>query len=336
MVIMLAVSFQKIDANEVALRKNRHFHYKASEDVETNGLHYVGLWHTFVKVTKTDKFGNYDITAFTSNVIQVEMMVSIQYQLEPTYENLYNIIFNYDDMGAYFDARVQDAVRRGIQSLHSDAMYSNRALVTQTLRDNVGRAIEDCGYGLNNLQVTEISVPVEMQQAIDDLVDATLDIDVAIQERDKSIQNANNQKNRDVHEATIEANLQMQVAASEYNASVTVLDAELYKLERDVNNTYDLIRAYMLEFQELQPKQIMELIKNHRYNTLLTNMGMAGSNKIVLDHKPVAASNIGAQISQKLNDSYEEGLVFDPYYGPPSASPTFTQPTLAPSNSTRR
>lgn len=336
MVIMLAVSFQKIDANEVALRKNRHFHYKASDDVETNGLHYVGLWHTFVKITKTDKFGNYQITAFTSNVIQVQMLVTIQYQLEPTYQNLYNIMFNYDNMGAYFNARVQDAVRRGVQSLHSDYMYSNRALVTQKLRENVASAVIPCGYSLNNLQVTEISVPLEMQAAIDDLVDATLDIDVAFQERDKSLQNADNQKNRDVHAATITADLAKQTAYAEFNASKTVLDAELYKLQRDVNNTYDLIRAYMYQFQDLQPKQIMELIKNHRYNVLLSNMGATGSNKILLDHKPTAAANIGSKIEEKLSAVYVEGLVWDPYYTStaPSTAPT-NNPTLSPSiNST--
>jgi len=80
-------------------------------------LRYVGLWHGFELISKTDQFGEYKITAFTSNAIQVEVEVTIQYQVQPTYENLYKIIFDYDDMGSYFDSRVKDAVRRGIQSL---------------------------------------------------------------------------------------------------------------------------------------------------------------------------------------------------------------------------
>jgi len=305
-IVMISVSFQKLESNEVALKMNKHFGYKAGEDVDANGLHYVGLWHTFKRVSKTDQFNNYQITAFTSNIIKVDMAVSIQFQVIPSYENLYRIIFDYDDIASYFDARVMDALRRGIQSTSSDVLYSNRGLVTQTLKDVVGRAIDETGYSLNNLQITDIVVPPEMQEAIDDLVDAKLEVDVAYNERSKSMQEGENAKNADIYNANIDATLKVQSAYADYNASIAILDAKLYKLQRQVENEELLIRAYQQQYPTANDAQIMELIKAHRYNTLVNTVGSTGSNKVILDHKPTAIGVLGDAIKQRLDD--KQGL----------------------------
>jgi len=297
---MLSVSFSKLESNEVALRRHKHFGYKAGDEVEKNGLHYVGLWHAFERVSKTDQFASYSVTAFTSNLIRVDMDVSIQYQVEPTYENLYKIIFDYDSMNDYFNYRVTDAVRRAVQSIGSDVLYSNRGYVTGVLRDFTTRAIVDCGYTLTNLQMTQITVPEDMQDAIDDLVDAKLDIDVALNERSKTTQESENQKNRDVYNANIDAELQIQSAYADYNASKEILDAELYSLQRQVNNTEDLIVAYQGQYDAAHYRQIMELVKAHRYNTLVHTVGSSGTNKVVLDHKPTAIGEFGDQIKARL------------------------------------
>jgi len=299
-IVMLAVSFSKLESNEVALRKNRHWGYKVGEEVEKNGLHYVGLWHAFERVSKTDQFASYGVTAFTSNLIRVNMDVSIQYQVEPTYTNLYKIIFDYDSMEDYFNYRVTDAVRRSVQSIGSDVLYSNRGYVTGVLRDFTTRAISDCGYTLTNLQIREITVPDDMQDAIDALVDAKLDIDVALNERSKSVQNAQNQKNRDIYNAEIQAELQIKSAYADYNASKEILDARLYSLQRQVNNTEDLVIAYTGQYPTANYLTIMELVKAHRYNTLVQTVGSSGTNKVVLDHKPTAIGEFGDSIKARL------------------------------------
>jgi len=306
-IVMISVSFSKLESNEVALRMNKHFGYKAGEDVDTNGLHYVGLWHTFQKVSKTDQFKNYQITAFTSNIIKVDMSVSIQFQVIVSYENLYRIIFDYDDIASYFDARVMDALRRGIQGTGSDVLYSNRGLVTQTLKDVVSQSVEETGYQLNNLQITDIVVPPEMQQAIDDLVDAKLEVDVAINERSKSLQEGENAKNADIYNAEIDATLKVQSAYADYNASIAVLDAQLYSLERQVSNTEALIRAYQDQYPTANDAQIMELIKAHRYNTLVSTVGAAGSNRVILDHKPTAIGVLGDAFAERLCSASDAG-----------------------------
>jgi len=304
-IVMISVSFQKLESNEVGLRMNKHFGYKAGEEVDKNGLHYVGLWHTFKVVSKTDQFKSYTITAFTENIIAVDLSVSIQYQVLPTYENLYRIIFDYDDIDSYFDARVMDALRRGIQSTDSDVLYSNRGVVTQTLKDIVSEAIEETGYSLNNLQITDIVVPPEMQAAIDDLVSAKLEVDVAFNERSKSLQEAENSKNAEIYYANIDANLRVQSAEADYNASIAILDAKLYSLRRQVENEENLIKAYQAQYPSANDKQIMELIKTHRYNTLVNTVGASGSNKVILDHKPTAIGALGDAIKQRLDDKAE-------------------------------
>jgi len=302
---MISVSFAKLESNEVGLRMNKHFGYKAGEDVDKNGLHYVGLWHTFKKVSKTDQFKSYQITAFTENIIAVDLSVSIQFQVNPTYENLYRIIFDYDDIGSYFDARVMDALRRGIQSTDSDVLYSNRGVVTQTLKTMVTKSILETGYSLNNLQITEITVPPEMQQAIDDLVSAKLEVEIAENERTKSLQEGENAKNADIYRANIDAELKLQSAEADYNASIAILDAKLYSLKRQVENEEKLIIAYQNEYPSANDHQIMELIKAHRYNTLVNTVGSSGSNKVILDHKPTAIGVLGDAIKKRLDDKKE-------------------------------
>lgn len=297
---MLASSFSKLESNEVALRRHRHWGYQVGDGVEKNGLHYVGLWHAFERVSKTDQFASYGVTAFTSNLIRVNMDVSIQYQVEPTYTNLYKIIFDYDSMKEYFNFRVTDAVRRSVQSIGSDVLYSNRGYVTGVLRDFTTRAIVDCGYSLTNLQIREITVPDDMQNAIDALVDAKLDIDVALNERSKTTQDAENQKNRDIYNVNIHAELQIQSAYADYNASKEILDAQLYSLQRQVNNTEALIIAYKGQYPAANYLTIMELVKAHRYNTLVQTIGSSGSNKVVLDHKPTAIGAFGDEIKARL------------------------------------
>lgn len=284
-----------------------------SEEVQTNGLHYVGLWHGFELISKTDQFGEYRITAFTSNAIQVEVEVTIQYQVQPSYENLYKIIFDYDDMGSYFDSRVKDAVRRGIQSLKSDVLYSNRATVTSVLRENVTPGLEACAYTLNNLQVTQIHVPHQMQQAIDDLVDAGLEIEVANNERSQMVQNAHNQKNRQVHEATILADTTLQTAFAEYNKTRKVIHAQLYTLKKNVENVERLILSYQESYPEATDSQIMELIKAHRYNSIISSVASTGTNKVVLDHNPSAIGKVGDDLKQRL-DAYPSGLPTTNFY----------------------
>merc|ERR550539_8948 len=230
---MIASSFKKIESNTVGLRSNKWYGYVNSEEVHKTGVHYVGLWHKFQTVSKTQQYEEYRVTAFTKNIIQVQVYVSIQYQIEPHFDTLYKILYDYDDMNEYFDSRTQDAIRRGIQSLSSDVLYNSRTLVTSTLRENVKQAIGDIGYNLNNLQIKEIQVPQEMQDAINSIVDAKLNITVAVNERNKLKQSAENERREAVHAANITAIQQALAAEADFQAEKVGFDADFYMMKQN-------------------------------------------------------------------------------------------------------
>jgi len=301
LVIMLSVSFKKIESNTVGLRSNKWYGYVNSEEVHQTGVHYVGLWHTFQTVSKTQQYEEYQVTAFTKNIIQVKLSVSIQYQIEPTFDTLYKILYDYDDMDAYFDSRTQDAIRRGIQSLSSDVLYNSRSLVTATLRDNVKQAIDDIGYNLNNLQIKEIRVPTEMQDAINSIVDAKLNITVAVNERNKLKQSAQNERREAVHAANITAIQAALRANADFEAAKVGIDADFYMMKQSADNLKALILAYQESYTTATPQQIMDIVKAHRYNNVVNTVGVSGSNKVFIDHKPSAINEVSNNMKSILS-----------------------------------
>jgi len=284
----------------VGIRSNKWYGYVNSEVVHETGVHFVGLWHTFQTVSKTQQYEEYRVTAFTKNIIQVQVFVSIQYQIEPTFETLYKILYDYDDMNQYFDSRTQDAIRRGIQSLSSDVLYNSRTLVTQTLKKKTREAIADIGYTLNNLQIKEINVPQEMQDAINSIVDAKLNITVAVNERNKLKQSAQNERREAVHSANITGIQQSLGAEADFKAAQISIDADFYMMKQNVENLKALILAYQQSYLDATPQQIMDIVKTHRYNNLVNTVGSSGTNKVFIDHKPSAITEISNNMKAVL------------------------------------
>jgi regulator of protease activity HflC (stomatin/prohibitin superfamily) len=292
--IMLGVSFQAIQENEVGIRTNKHYGYvTASGSVESTGNHYVGLWYQYEIISKTQQNGGYTVTAYTNNIIQITVDVDIQYTVSTAYDDLYMILFDFDDIGQYMNSKVEDAIRRSVQSLPSDVFYNNRALVTSTLTGYVEPAISDCGYFLNALQLVEVTVPAEMSTAITDLVSAKQEIDVATNEKNKYLVAANADLNAAVHDADIAAKQSNQTADSNYDAYTNNIDAELYAKRKEIENIRTLILAYKLSYPAATDKQLAELTLTHRYTDTIGQVSTAsGSMKIFMDHKPSAIGDI--------------------------------------------
>lgn len=300
---MLAVSFQSLDANEVGIRRSKHYGFVNSEEVQTTGNHYVGLWYKFDTLSKTQQNGEYTVTAFTNNVIGITIETAVQYQVDPTYDNLYGILYDYDKMGEYFDSRVKDAIRRGIQAVESDALMTARASITNVLSTNVREAVAACGYTMNSFQILEIEIPAEIQTAITESVQATLGVGVAQEQRERDMIAAENQRIQDKHSANVTATQQAATATANYNSQKALLDAELYAMTKAVENLENLVQSYQTAYpiaNATSYMQIMELVKTHKYNSLLGEVAASGNNKIVVDHKPSAIGDIGQALADRL------------------------------------
>eukprot|EP00494_Astrolonche_serrata_P025903 UN26164 len=140
---MIACSVQAIDTNEVGIETHKYYEYVLSDELWEEGTHWVWLWGDFETETKINQNKDYTVTANTNNIIEVTVDVSIQYQIKPTYNDVYQIVFEFDDMGEYFDVVVEDAIRRGVQSLSSDTFYSDRQILTDVISAKVGLQLTD-------------------------------------------------------------------------------------------------------------------------------------------------------------------------------------------------
>lgn len=304
-VIMIACSFKQIDTNEVGIRENKFYGYVNINDLDNkelyeSGNHFVTIWGRFSKISKTQQNAEYVVTANTVDIITVTVAISIQYQIVPDFDTAYDVTYKYDDMPGYFHATVEDAIRIGCQSLESSTFYNDRQTVTDMVRENVGQAITDIGYNLVNLQVTDIGVPQEMENAIVGLVSATQDIEIAENERNKDTTYASNEKAQSIHKATVNGKQKNETALANYNAAVELIDADLYAKRKDIEMLEVLISAYKQQFSNGTDSQIMELVKASRYNEMMVNIASSGSSKVYVDHKPNAIGEISDEIGLRF------------------------------------
>lgn len=319
-IIMIALSFKSVDSNELGVRRHRHFGYVVADgELTKTGNHYVGLWHMFDIVKKTQRNRDYKVEAYTKNIIEITVEVSIQYQIITTYDVIYSLVYEFDQITDFQDAMVSDAIRRAVQSLESEIFYNQRGLVTDTLRSNVEIALDEVGYALNNLQLTDIEVPPEMDDAIVRLVSARQQAELATNLRDKQIAAAEVAKKESLHTATNTARANNETAAANFNAAREVIDAELYAKRADVRILSEMIDAYYVAFPTANEYQIMEMVKNDRYTSILSHLAGTGENKLFLDHKP---TTIG-----EVSDGIQARLMVDKYYDNSTTTTTEAPPT---------
>jgi len=299
---MLYISFEAIQENQVGIRKHRHFNYvTAGKELTETGNHYVGLWATFDTLSKAQRNKGYRITGYTANIIEVEVEIEIQYSVLNSYQSVYMILYEFDDITNYLDANVEDAMRRGIQTLESEIFFSQRGLVSDTIRNKVEIAIEKAGYVLMNMQLVEALLPSEMDDAVDRLVSARQQSELVTNTRDKQIAGAEVAKKELLHTVKNEAIALNATSEAQYQATLVRADAELYAALVEIQSLEELIDAYYEKFPQATENQIMEMVKNDGYMKALGESNKVGDNVIALDNKPTA---IGA-----ISDAFQERLL---------------------------
>lgn len=282
-IIMLSQSFEAIQENQVGIRKHKHYNYVVGgNELTGTGNHYVGLWHTFDTLSKKQQNKNYKVTAYTNNIIEVQIEVEIQYQILNSYKSIYMILYEFDDITNYLDACVEDAVRRSVQKLESEIFFSQRGLVTDTMRDNVETAIGKAGYVLMNLQLVEALLPEEMDDAVSRLVSARQESDLAENKREKQLAYAVVSKKEALHVTKNEAIALNATSEAAYHATIVMAEAELYAALKDIEILEQLIDAYWDKFPTASENMIMELIKADGYMRTLAQSSENGDNIVTL------------------------------------------------------
>lgn len=300
-VIMLSISFEAIQENEVGIRKHRHFDYvTADNELTDTGNHYVGLWHTFDTISKAQRNKGYRITGYTANIIEVDVEIEIQYSVLNSYQSIYMILYEFDDITNYLDANVEDAMRRSIQMMESEIFFSQRGLVSTTISNNVEIAIEKAGYVLMNMQLVEALLPSEMDDVVDRLVSARQQSELVTNSRDKQLASAEVSKKELLHTTKNEAIALNATSEAQFQATKVMADAELYSALVEIQSLEELIDAYYENFPLATENQIMEMVKNDGYMKALAESNKEGDNVISLDNKPTAIGRISDDFQARL------------------------------------
>lgn len=292
-VVLIILSFDSIEPNEVGILTHDFFGYVLDDqNLYQAGYHWVWLWGQFTLVDKTTQNEVYLVNANTRNIIAISAEISIQFVIKQNFADVYEVIYKHEDFKLYFDTVVTEAIRLGIQSVDSDILYSDRGLVTDKIRTLVAAAIEKTGYMLVNLQVTDLEVPGEIQNAVDRLVFATQDVAIATNERNAVVNAAENAQRQAIHAANIAAASLQEKATAKYEADVRLFDARLYAKQQTIKATELLADAYASKFPGASDKQKMELLKAQQYmqaiETLSGSSAINQTQKIFIDHKPNA------------------------------------------------
>lgn len=302
-VVLLAMSFSAVDETQLAILQSRQFGFvinKENEEVFETGNHFIGIWGALQKISKIQQTETFSIVANTKNVMSVDVNISIQYQIKSDYTSLYGVIYNHNNVYEDLQYSMFDAVRRGCQSIQSDTFFNNRILVTNSIRSEVLKAMNSLGYQLVNVQVTNFSFEERLNDAIKNLADATQDIDVAQNERNKETITAKNEKAKRVHDASVDALVSNEIALADFNYEKDIVDAMLYAKRQNIRMISDLIQTYKAQFSTANDGQIMEMMKQDRYINMMGKVAISGSNKIFIDHKPGAIGVISDTLTSRL------------------------------------
>lgn len=303
LLILIILSIKTVDETEVGILENKYYHYVVGEEETVQaGMHFIGFWRRLAiieKVQRTMMFDN--LEALTNNVLAVHLDVTMQYVIVNDYRSVYNAIYKFQGHGDQMTIAVSDAIRVGCQGLQSDQFYTDRSAVTEKMKTFVAEALGVFGFQLSSIQITEIKVPLAMDAAIKDLVDATQDIDVATNERAREVSIAENEKRDKIHEFSVNGAIKNETALATYNAAKELIDAQLYTQYKRIDIITSVIESYKTKFNATD-KQIMGLMKSDQWIQMITLLGQSSgqANKLYLDHKPSAVEDLSAQLRTNL------------------------------------
>ena len=248
MIILLPLSIQKVDENEMAIPYGK-YSCKAGDPLDA-GRHTLSPDdRLYVYDRKFITNTNEGLRCVSKDGLIITLNVAFQYQIKK--DDLKSIFFEIGtqkNLDQYIDIITQDAVRDVCSKFKGEEYFSHRGDVEVEMQRAITHAINSarCFVEPGGVQLKNIALPQSFIEAIESKQLALEDVDVALNEREQTL---------------IEARTKQKEAE---------LEAEIVKVKADANASAILISAN--EQADARLSQWAERTENIKID--LTNLGL--------------------------------------------------------------
>lgn len=269
---LIIASLQKVSSTEFGVEYN--VWSKKLESVSKAGGLFLGpVGYRFVKFTSTQINADFSDTCVSNDGLRVVVDVSYQYRLD--IESIIEVILKYREFEKWnqvVNASANSAIQHSCSVWNVTDFQSNRALVQETMFENLQKKIEGDAndefsrgvYAIaSSLQLTNVDLPVQYQEAVEQKQRAEEDILLAktqrIQEKTKAdteFKAAEKQYEILIDRAWNEGNITLIVA--DYYAQHT-----LYRFEKESE-----VLSQAKEFLSLSTNGVLSYMANKLFATV--------------------------------------------------------------------
>jgi len=195
-IVLMALSFEILNYDEYGIK-----YHKVSRELDNQvfveGRHYVQPGQTFFRFKSTfitinfqnGEWGSADETPIqctTGDGLEVEIEATVQYQLRRN--ELYDLLLTF---GTEFEnsliAQAKAAIRDGCGNKTSEEMYNNRQGIQAAMLDEVANQLSTLYVDVGFLELINIELPPQYNNAVGDKESARADVDVALNQRTQAL-----------------------------------------------------------------------------------------------------------------------------------------------------
>jgi len=232
-IILIAVSFQTVDLNTVALNINHNtVTVDTQGEIYKPGRYFVGLGHGFLSFPTSVQESQQAMTCRSLDGMTITLTFSYQWQLNQDLDSVASLWSKFsDDQTQYqtaFDKVSSETVRNVAADYSSIQFFFNRSEITSAMQFAMGSALDTLGATVPSFQLLNFDLP----QAFSDALTAT-------QNARSTITRVLTQQQQTVIQAS------QMVATAQQDASILVVNAQAqaqaYLLQKQAERNATLI-----------------------------------------------------------------------------------------------
>ena len=224
---------------------------------------------------------NVDVETKTKDNVFVKAVVAVQYFVSP--ENVYNAFYKLSNPKRQIESYVFDAVRAEVPKMDLDEVFDNKDQISDTVKSELGEAMNDYGYGIVKSLVTDIDPDSKVKDSMNE-INAARRLRVAAEEKG-------------------EADKILEVKKAEAEAEAKKLQGEGIANQRQaiIHGLQSSVAEFKEAVEGADAMTVMQLVLMTQYFDTIKEVGSnSGANTIMMPHSPGGMSDIMTQFQQAL------------------------------------
>jgi len=206
------------------------------------------------------------VDSFTKDNVSVTLDIQIQYKVNPN--KVYEAYYSLDNVSSQIHSYVLDAVRDKVPQRELDHVLRNKQEVAKEIRDELTGHMDEFGYEIVQILITEVEIDHRVKAAMNDIVTS--------------------ERQRAATLSKAEANKIVRIKEAEAEAEARELSGKGLAAARAaiVKGLQKTVESFTENVEGVNPSEVMNLVLTTQYYDTLKEIGAhSGSNVIFLPPK---------------------------------------------------